>query len=69
MTALIGGAAIMDFTVAFIEQPVAYLTMAIAIGFSAINALTLSPALCAIFLKPHNKEDKEEKERLHNRQL
>lgn len=29
------------------------LTMAIAIGFSAINALTLSPALCAIFLKPH----------------
>ncbi len=30
------------------------LTMAIAIFFSAINALTLSPALCAIFLKPHN---------------
>ena len=30
------------------------LTMAIAIGFSAVNALTLSPALCAIFLKPHN---------------
>lgn len=29
------------------------LTLAIAIGFSAINALTLSPALCAIFLKPH----------------
>ena len=29
------------------------LTMAIAIGFSALNALTLSPALCAIFLKPH----------------
>ncbi len=29
------------------------LTMAIAIGLSAINALTLSPALCAIFLKPH----------------
>ena len=28
------------------------LTMAIAIGFSALNALTLSPALCAIFLKP-----------------
>ena len=32
------------------------LTMAIAIGFSAINALTLSPALCALFLKPHQKE-------------
>ncbi len=30
------------------------LTMALAIGFSAINALTLSPALCALFLKPHN---------------
>lgn len=30
------------------------LTMAIAIGFSAVNALTLSPALCAIFLKPHD---------------
>ena len=29
------------------------LTMAIAIGFSAVNALTLSPALCAVFLKPH----------------
>ena len=32
VTALIGGAAIMDFTVAFIEQPVSYLTMAIAIS-------------------------------------
>ncbi len=32
------------------------LTMAFAIGISAINALTLSPALCAIFLKPHTGE-------------
>ncbi len=32
------------------------LTMAIAIGFSAVNALTLSPALCALFLKPHKGE-------------
>ena len=32
------------------------LTMAIAIGFSALNALTLSPALCALFLKPHTTE-------------
>ena len=32
------------------------LTMAIAIGFSALNALTLGPALCAIFLKPHNSD-------------
>ena len=39
------------------------LTMAIAIGFSALNALTLSPALCAIFLKPHN-SDADMKERI-----
>ncbi len=32
------------------------ITMALAIGFSALNALTLSPALCAILLKPHQKE-------------
>ena len=30
------------------------ITMAIAIAFSAVNALTLSPALCAILLKPHH---------------
>ena len=29
------------------------MTMAIAIGLSALNALTLSPALCAVLLKPH----------------
>ena len=29
------------------------LTMAVAVGISAINALTLSPALCALLLKPH----------------
>lgn len=29
-------------------------TMAISILISALNALTLSPALCAIFLKPHD---------------
>jgi len=28
------------------------LTMAVAVGISAINALTLSPALCAIMIKP-----------------
>ncbi|MCQ2167788.1 MAG: efflux RND transporter permease subunit [Bacteroidales bacterium] len=28
------------------------LTMAVAVGISAINALTLSPALCAILIKP-----------------
>ncbi|MDE6339312.1 MAG: efflux RND transporter permease subunit, partial [Muribaculaceae bacterium] len=31
------------------------LTMAMAIGLSAVNALTLSPALCALILKPHKK--------------
>ncbi len=30
-------------------------TMAVSIVISAVNALTLSPALCAIFLKPHDK--------------
>ena len=34
------------------------LTLAIAIILSAVNALTLSPALCAIFLKPHQGEHK-----------
>ncbi len=34
------------------------LTMAMAILLSAVNALTLTPALCALFLKPH-KEDGE----------
>lgn len=34
------------------------LTLAIAIILSAVNALTLSPALCAILLKPHSEEDK-----------
>ncbi|MDE6393689.1 MAG: efflux RND transporter permease subunit [Muribaculaceae bacterium] len=32
------------------------LTMAMSIFLSAVNALTLSPALCAIFLKPHKKD-------------
>lgn len=32
------------------------MTMAISIAFSALNALTLSPALCAILLKPHSDE-------------
>ena len=33
-------------------------TMAVSIIISAVNALTLSPALCAIFLKPHGEEEK-----------
>ncbi|MDE7376239.1 MAG: efflux RND transporter permease subunit [Muribaculaceae bacterium] len=35
------------------------LTIAVAVGFSAINALTLSPALCAVFLKAHDAEGNE----------
>ncbi len=33
------------------------ITMAVSIVISALNALTLSPALCAIFLKPKSNED------------
>ena len=32
------------------------ITMAVAVGISAINAFTLSPALCALFLKPYTDE-------------
>lgn len=35
------------------------LTMAVAVGISALNALTLSPALCALLIRPH--EDTEGK--------
>ena len=34
-------------------------TMAVSILISALNALTLSPALCAIFLKPKNEDGSE----------
>jgi HAE1 family hydrophobic/amphiphilic exporter-1 len=37
------------------------ITLAVAIIISAINALTLSPALCALFLKPHSENE------LHNK--
>src|SRR5690606_32535993 len=40
-------------------------TLIVAIAISAVNALTLSPALCAIFLKPHH--EKEEKQNLLQR--
>jgi hydrophobe/amphiphile efflux-1 (HAE1) family protein len=33
------------------------LTMAVAVGISAVNALTLSPALCAVFLRPYLDKD------------
>ena len=35
------------------------ITMAVAVGLSAVNALTLSPALCAIILKPYLDENGE----------
>jgi len=37
------------------------LTLAISIILSAINALTLSPALCALFLKPHKEDHQKSK--------
>ena len=37
------------------------LTMAIAIGLSAINALTLSPAMCGVFLRAHKEHKPGEK--------
>jgi HAE1 family hydrophobic/amphiphilic exporter-1 len=37
------------------------ITLAVAILLSAVNALTLSPALCAIFLKPHSEEEKKKR--------
>jgi len=36
-------------------------TLMIAIFISAVNALTLTPALCAIFLKPHKEDDGKKK--------
>ncbi|MGV8136169.1 MAG: efflux RND transporter permease subunit [Mangrovibacterium sp.] len=44
------------------------ITLAVSIILSAINALTLSPALCAIFLKPHSEEShkKNLKQRLYD---
>ena len=35
------------------------ITMAVAVGISAINALTLSPALCALIIKPYIDENGE----------
>lgn len=50
--------------VAFLDGPVGVfyrqfsLTLAISIVISGVNALTLTPALCAIILKPHNHDKK-----------
>ena len=37
------------------------ITLIVAIAISAINALTLSPVLCSLFLKPHGNKEYEEK--------
>jgi len=53
------------FPVGFMEGPVGIFyqqfafTLAVAILISAVNALTLSPVLCAMFLKPKKKEEGE----------
>ncbi|MCC8036012.1 MAG: efflux RND transporter permease subunit, partial [Rikenellaceae bacterium] len=43
------------------------ITMAVAVGLSALNALTLSPALCALLLKPYMREDGMEKTKFTTR--
>ncbi len=43
------------------------ITMAVAIIISALNALTLSPALCAVFLKPKNEDGSQRKMSLLDR--
>ena len=53
--------------VAFLDGPVGVfyrqfsLTLAFSIMISGINALTLTPALCALILKPHNHETNHKK--------
>lgn len=42
------------------------ITMAAAVGISAINALTLSPALCALMLRPKKEGAEKEKEGAEN---
>lgn len=43
------------------------LTLAVAILISAVNALTLSPALCALLLKPHEEGHEHKKKNLKER--
>lgn len=43
------------------------ITLAVAILISAVNALTLSPALCAVFLKPHKEGDHHKKKNIKDR--
>ena len=41
------------------------LTMAIAVGISLLNAMTLSPALSALLLRPHKEDDRSFSRRFH----
>lgn len=41
------------------------LTMAIAVAISTVNAMTLSPALCALMLRPHNPDGQGFSARFH----
>ena len=43
------------------------ITMAVAVGLSAINALTLAPALCALIMRPVIDENGKEKDTFSNR--
>lgn len=43
------------------------ITLAVAILISAVNALTLSPALCALFLKPHKDHGEHKKKNIKDR--
>ncbi|MEL1245188.1 efflux RND transporter permease subunit [Flavobacterium sp. DGU11] len=43
------------------------ITLAVAILISAVNALTLSPALCALLLKPHDEAEHGKKKNLKDR--
>jgi len=43
------------------------MTMAVAVGLSAINALTLAPALCALLMKPYVDENGQAAENFSNR--
>lgn len=43
------------------------ITLAVSIVISAVNALTLSPALCALFLKPHKDHGEHHKKNLKDR--
>lgn len=43
------------------------ITLAVSIVISAVNALTLSPALCALLLKPHKEHGEHKKKNLKDR--